>query len=74
MNKVYKKILKKCNKKEFDEFYNYFDRRWKLKSKYKNIKFIPEFNYFKILNSLDFDIKYLFITNNIAEHINKLLC
>ena len=73
INKVYKKILKKYNKKEFDVFYNYFNRTWKNKSKKKNIKFIPEFNYFKILNSLNFDIKYLFITNNIAEHINKLL-
>ena len=56
INKVYKKILKKYNKKEFDVFYNYFDRTCKPKSKYKKIKFIPEFNYFKILNSLDFDI------------------
>ena len=35
INKVYKKILKKYNKKEFDVFYNYFDRTWKPKSIYK---------------------------------------
>ena len=48
INKVYKKIVKKYYKKEFDEFYNFFDRKWKPKSKYKNIIFIPQFNYFKI--------------------------
>lgn len=35
INKVYKKILKKYNKKEFDVFYNYFNRTWKNKSKKK---------------------------------------
>ena len=37
------------------------------------MNFIPEWNYFNIINSIDFDLKYLYITNNISEHINKLL-
>ena len=40
------------------DFFRYFERAWKPNCKYKNI-----------INS----IKYLYLTNNIAEHINKLL-
>ena len=63
---LYKKILKKYN-----DFFNYFNRNWKPKGNFKKIKYIP-WNYFNILKSLDFDKKYFYVTNNIAEHINKL--
>ena len=71
--KIYKKIEKKFNKKQYKEFFKYYERSWKPKGHFKNIKFIPEFNYYNVLNSIEFDIKYLFLTNNIAEHLNKLL-
>lgn len=55
------------------DFFRYFERAWKPNCKYKNIKIIPEWNYYNIINSIEFDVKYLYLTNNIAEHINKLL-
>ena len=38
-------------------------------NKNKTISIIPEFNYYNVLKSLEIDSKYLFITNNISEHI-----
>ena len=70
---IYKKIKKKFNDKKYIDFFRYFERAWKPNCKYKNIKIIPEWNYYNIINSIEFDVKYLYLTNNIAEHINKLL-
>ena len=70
---IYSKIMKKYNNKEFNDFYNYYERNWKSINKNKKINIIPEFNYYNILNSLEIDSKYLFLTNNISEHINKIL-
>ena len=70
---LYKKILKKYNDLKYNDFFNYFNRNWKPKDTYKKIKYIPEWNYFNILKSLDFYKKYFYVTNNISEHINKLL-
>ena len=41
--------------------------------KIKKLKIIPQRNYYNIINSLEFDIKYLYVTNNIVEYINKIL-
>jgi len=41
--------------------------------KFKNHQIIPDWNYYYVLNSLDIDIKYLFLSNNVSEHINKIL-
>ena len=71
--KIYKKIVKKYNKPIYKEFFNYYERTWKPKGNIKNIKFIQDFNYYNTLNSIELDIKYLFLTNNISEHLNKLL-
>ena len=68
---IYKKIIKKFNDKKYIDFFRYFERAWKPNCKYKNIHIIPEWNYYNIINSIEFDVKYF--TNNLAEHINKLL-
>ena len=73
INNIYKKIQKKYNNSKYINFFNYFNRNWKPKSKYKKINIFPEWNYYHIIKSIDFDIKYLYLTNNISEHINKLL-
>ena len=39
---LYKKILKKYNDPKYNDFFNYFNRNWKSKGTYKNIKYIPE--------------------------------
>ena len=36
-------------------------------------KYTPIWNYYCCISNLDFDIKYIFLTNNIAENINALL-
>ena len=37
------------------------------------MRIIPEWNYFNTLKMLDKDIKNLFLTNNVAEHLNKII-
>ena len=73
ISKIYKKILKKYKDKKYDEFFKYFNRTWKPNCKFKNIKYYPDWNYYHIISSIEFDIKHLYLTNNIAEHINKSL-
>jgi hypothetical protein len=68
---TYKKIKNKYN--NFKDFFQYFEKNWKHDCKYKKLKIIPEWNYKNLLNSLELEQKYLYITNNIAEHINKIL-
>ena len=70
---LYKKIKKKYNSKDFIDFYKYFERVWKPNSITGKNKKIPDWNYYYILTSLEIDVKYLFLTNNISEHINKIL-
>ena len=36
-------------------------------------KYIPIFNYYKNIKGAELDKKYLFLTNNITENINKIL-
>lgn len=38
---------------------------------FKKLKIIPDLNYLS-LKQLDIDIKNLFLTNNIAEHLNRI--
>ena len=70
---LYNKIKKKYNKNIYSKFFNYFERYWKPKAKFQNKKYILEWNYYLIIKSINFDVKYLYLTNNIAEHINKVL-
>ena len=70
---LYKKIKTKYNKKEYSDFYAYFEKTWKPMCKFKNHQIIPDWNYYYILNSFEIDIKYLFLSNNVSEHINKIL-
>ena len=62
---LYKKIKKKYNSKDFIDFYKYFERVWKPNSITGKNKKIPDWNYYYILTSLEIDVKYLFLTNNI---------
>ena len=64
---------KTFSESKYKKFFDYFEYYWKTKSKHDKIKYIPDWNYYYIIKSIDFDIKYLFITNNIAEHNNKIL-
>ena len=70
---IYKKIKNKYNNNNFKDFFSYFEKNWKPNCQYKKLKIIPEWNYFNLLNSIEIDKKYLYITNNIAEHLNKIL-
>ena len=70
---IYSKIKKKYNNKEYKDFYNYYERNWKPINKNKKINIVPEFNYYNALDSLEIDSKCLILTNNISEHINKIL-
>ena len=70
---IYKKIQNKYSNNNFKDFFTYFDKIWKPNGQYKKLKIIPEWNYFYLLNSIEIDKKYLYITNNIAEHLNKIL-
>ena len=65
--------MKRYNKAKYKDFFNYFNRTLKPKSNNNKIKYIPECNYYNIINALEIDIKYFYITNNVSEHINKLL-
>jgi hypothetical protein len=66
----YNKLIAKYNDEDkFAEFFNYFNKYWNPLGK-KNIKFKPIWNYYLIMNELDFDKKHLFFTNNISEAIN----
>ena len=71
--KSFKIIKKKYSDKKYIEFFKYFIRQWKPDCKYNNINFNTEWNFYHVINSIEFDVKHLYFTNNIAEHINKLL-
>ena len=70
---LYKNIKQKYYSEKYNQFFKYFQNQWNPKLKYKNINYYPNWNYFNILKSIDFDISHMYFTNNIAEHINKLL-
>ena len=70
---LYKKIKEKYKSNKFNEYFKYFQKQWNPKSNCKYINYYPNWNYYNILKSIDFDISHMFFTNNIAEHINKLL-
>ena len=70
---LYKKIEQKYSANEYKKFFQYFRRTWNPKCIYKKLKIIPEWNYYFILKKLEIDVKNLFLTNNIAEHLNKIL-
>lgn len=55
------------------DFFKYFEKNLKPNCKNKKLKIIPKWNYYNLLNSLGLDQKYIYITNNIPEHINKIL-
>ena len=52
---------------------SYFEKQWKPNCIYDDINIIPIFNYYNFINSIEFDINALFLTNNIAEAINRIL-
>ena len=72
------KLLKKFYSKIIDEygsdhesFFKYFQNNW---INIKRLgKYTPIFNYYENISNSEFDIKFLFLTNNISENINKLL-
>ena len=68
---IYKKIKKKFNNILYSDFFKYYE--WKPNCIIRKIKIIPDWNYFNLLNSIENDQKYLYITSNIAELINKIL-
>ncbi len=57
----------------YNDFFKYFRRSWNPKCFYKKLRIIPDWNYYLTLKKLDIDIKNLFLTNNIAEHLNKII-
>ena len=70
MKKFFDKILFEFEK-EYELFFKYFKNYW---INYKKLgKYTPIFNFYNNINNSEFDTKYLFFTNNIAENINKLL-
>ena len=70
---IYKKIKKKYNNKKFADFFNYFEKNWNPNFKYRKMEIISKWNYYNLINSIEIDIKYLYLTNNVAEYINKIL-
>jgi hypothetical protein len=67
----YNKLIAEYNDEDkFAEFFNYFNKNWNPLGKKTNIKFKPIWNYYHIMNELDFDKKNLFVTNKISEAIN----
>ena len=70
MKKFFDKVLVEFEK-DYETFFKYFKNYL---INYKNLgKYTPNFNFYKNINNSEFDTKYLFFTNNIAENINKLL-
>ena len=49
----------------------YFQKQW-INTK-KIGKYTPVWNYYATITNLEFDLKYLFVTNNISENINSIL-
>ena len=70
---IFKLIKNRFNDDKYSEFFSYFEKTWNPKGRKYNMKYYPNWNYYKIINSVEFDIKHLFLTNNISEHMNKLL-
>ena len=70
---LYKKIEQKYSANEYKKFFQYFRTICNPKCIYKKLKIIPEWNYYFIFKQLEIDIKNLFLRNNIAEHLNKIL-
>ena len=70
MKKFFDKILFEFEK-EYELFFKCFKNYW---INFKKLgKYTPFFNFYNNINNSEFDTKYLFFINNIAENINKLL-
>ena len=70
LKKFYSLITDEYGEK-YESFFKYFEKQWINKKKLG--KYTPIWNYFINLNKIEFDEKFLFLTNNISENINHLL-
>ena len=70
LQKFYKLITEEFGN-DYEKFFQYFQKQWINVKKLG--KYTPIWNYYCCISNLDFDIKYIFLTNNLAENINTLL-
>ena len=70
IKRFYNKLVEKYEK-DYESFFKYFEKQWLIKKKIG--KYIPEWNFCGNLKNEEYYVKILFLTNNVAESINRLL-